>query len=95
MVEKFDPKGHARMSFKDWYRRNFEEGKDIDKIIEHAKEIMEAAEYVLKLTYERSGKEIVKYYKDDLPNIKAAYDKKDWKKFAFEVDSFVGGIEWE
>jgi len=91
-----------RLEFMDWIKEEFPEIKkyssgkeDYRDLVERIHEVHEAALTVLELTIRTSAEPIRKYYEDDLENLKAAYQAKDFRIYTKYLATFVEAIEGE
>jgi len=99
---KFESGFDPRRNFARWIRGQFPElkgksvaGVNYPELEERLDEAHEAAMLVLGLTMERSGSPIVDYYSEDLKRLERAYEKKDFREYAGNLNAFVDAIEVE
>lgn len=98
----FEMNSHPRFDFKEWIRQEF---PDLKKYIESKEnykaleerfdEVHEAAITILELTLRTSDEKIVRYYSDDLENLSAAYQAKDFKTYTKHLATLIDAIEGE
>ena len=99
---EFEIKGHHRLDFKDWVKKEFPElqqyaSKDepYAPLVERINEVHEAAILILELTMSTSCAKLREYYEDDLRNLKTDYSAKDYRRYAHHLAVLVDAIDVE
>jgi hypothetical protein len=94
--------GHPRYDFRNWIRQEFPDlllhssGKEeYPELARRFPEVHRAAMDVLERVMRFSGESLQDYYRQDFIKLPEAFAARDVKAYAAQLDSFVGGIDWE